>query len=226
MYAHTNCRRDRTGRREVVQQLFPDHDVSGANRKVCVDLIACAQARFDALTSYDVTLTSTSAEGAAVEVRYRFRKPGFVRIDFIHPHAGVALAYSPQTGNVLLWPFGFHTFPTLTLSPANPMIQGPSGHRIDRSDFGALLANVRKLQDAGNTHAAGDETIGSRRAASLIVTGAPDCAADGVHRYQLWLDETTGLPVKVSSDDERGALIETVLMDDLRIDVLDSEPFA
>ncbi|HEY3598386.1 MAG TPA: DUF1571 domain-containing protein [Paraburkholderia sp.] len=193
-------------------------------RTASPDLIADAQARFAALTNYEVMLRSTPADGEPVEVRYRYRKPGFVRVDFICPHAGAALLYSPETRKVLLWPFGFQTFPALTLSPDNLLIRGPSGHRIDRSDLGALLANVRKLQNTGDTCVTGDHMIGPHRATYLLVTGAADCAVDGVHRYQLWLDETTGLPVKVRSDDEHGE-IETVWMDDLRIDALDGETF-
>jgi outer membrane lipoprotein-sorting protein len=189
------------------------------------DLIADAQARFGALANYELTLRSTPAGGEPVEVSYCYRKPGFIRMDFIRPHAGATLSYSPETGKVLLWPFGFHTFPRLALSPDHPLIQGPHGHRVDRSDLGALLANVRELQRGGDSHLAGDDTIGSRRAAHLIVTGVPGHVAAGVFRYQLWLDAATGLPIKVTSDDERGELIETVLMDDLRIDVPDVKPF-
>jgi hypothetical protein len=194
-------------------------------RPAAPDLIADAQARFDALANYEVTLRSTPAVGEPVEVRYCYQKPGFIRMDFIHPHAGAALAYSPKTGKVLLWPFGFHTFPRLTLSPDNPMIQGPSGHRVDQSDLGALLENVRGLQRAGDTRIAGYDAIGSHRVAHVVVTGVPGHAAAGVLRYQLWLDVTTGLPTKVISDDERGELIETVLMDDLQIDVPSIQPF-
>jgi hypothetical protein len=35
----------------------------------------------------------------------------------------------------------------------------------------------------------------------------------------------TGLPIKVISADGRGELIETVLMEDLRIDLPEIEPF-
>lgn len=189
------------------------------------DLIADAQARFDALTNYAVTLCSTPSVGEPVEVRYRYRKPGFIRMDFIRPHAGAVLAYSPETGKVMLWPFGFHTFPRLALAPDNPIIQGPNAHRIDRSDLGALLTNVRELQRLGETQFAGHEAVGSRRAARLVVTGAPGHDVAGVGRYQLWLDVTTGLPIRVISAGGHGELIETVLMDDLRVDLPEIEPF-
>lgn len=183
------------------------------------DLIAHAQASFDALTNYEVTLRSTSAAGVSVEARYRYLKPGFIRMDFVRPHAGAVLAYSPKTGEATLWPFGVHRFPKLAFAPDNPLIQGPNAHRIDRSDIGTLLANVRELQRDGDTHRIAEEAIGERRVAHLTVTGARGCQVGGVGRYQLWLDMAIGLPIKVISADWQGELIETVLMDDLHVDL-------
>ncbi|MCG5078622.1 DUF1571 domain-containing protein [Paraburkholderia tagetis] len=191
------------------------------------DLVADAQARFNALANYQVRLKSISAETEPVEVRYAYRKPGFVRMDFICPHAGATLTYSPESGKVKLWPFGFDTFPRLMLSPDSHMIQSPQGHRIDQSDIGTLLVNVRELQQHGDTQFVGAETIGTRRASHVIVTGGPGHVVSGVSRYELWFDVTHGLPVKVASEGASRAPIETVLMEDLRIDLPESqlEPF-
>ena len=62
------------------------------------DPIGEAQARFDALTNYEMTLRSVSSAGVSVEARYRYLKPGFIRIDFVRPHAGAVLAYDPKAG--------------------------------------------------------------------------------------------------------------------------------
>ncbi len=48
-------------------------------------------------------------------------------------------------------------FPRLTLSPDSRMIQSPPGHRVDQSDIGALLVNVREVQRHGDTRVVGDE---------------------------------------------------------------------
>ncbi|MFX1673914.1 DUF1571 domain-containing protein [Paraburkholderia sp. A2WS-5] len=191
------------------------------------DLVADAQARFNALANYRVRLKSISAGEEAVEVRYAYRKPGFVRMDFIRPHAGATLAYDPEAGQVKLWPFGFDTFPRLMLSPDSRMIQSPQGHRIDQSDIGTLLIHVRELQQHGETQLVGVETIGMCRASHVIVTCGPGRAIAGVFRYELWFDIVHGLPVKVASENPSGKPIETVLMEDLRIDLPESqlEPF-
>lgn len=183
------------------------------------DFVAVAQARFDALTNYQVTLKSTSPGAEWVEVLYGYCKPGFVRMDFIRPHAGATLVYSPEAGEVMLWPRGFDTFPKLFLSPDSPMIRSSQGHRVDQSDIGALLANVRTLQQRGDTQAAGVEMVGAHRASHLIVTGTPGHTVNGVSRYALWFDENHALPIKIISEGASHEPIETVLMEDLRIDV-------
>lgn len=187
------------------------------------DFVSDAQARFDALANYQVTLKSTSAGVEPVEVRYGYRKPGFVRMDFIRPHAGATLTYSPETGKVTLWPFGFGTFPRLTLSPDSRVIQSPQGHRVDQSDIGALLVNVRKLQQRGDTQVVGVETIGMRRASHVIVMRGPAGVAAGVFRYELWFDVSHGLPIKVASEGASSEPMETVLMEDLLVDVPGSQ---
>lgn len=185
------------------------------------DPIGEAQARFDALTNYEMTLRSVSSAGVSVEARYRYLKPGFIRMDFVRPHAGAVLAYDPKAGDVTLWPFGLHRFPRLALAPDNPLIQGPNAHRIDRSDIGTLLGNVRELERHGEAQLVGKEVIGARDTSYLTVTGAQGYDVAGVGHYQIWLDLTIGLPIKVISTDAQGELIETVLMDDLRVDVPD-----
>jgi hypothetical protein len=168
-----------------------------------------------------MTLRSVSSAGVSVEARYRYLKPGFIRMDFVRPHAGAVLVYDPKAGDVTLWPFGLHRFPRLALAPDNPLIQGPNAHRIDRSDIGTLLGNVRELERHGEAQLVGKEVIGARDTSYLTVTGAQGYDVAGVGHYQIWLDLTIGLPIKVISTDAQGELIETVLMDDLRVDVPD-----
>lgn len=180
------------------------------------DPLAAAETRFDTLTTYQLTLRSHPADGDAIELRYSFRKPGFIRMDFVRPHAGATLIYNPQTRTARLWPFGFPRFPSLALDPDNPMIRGPHGHRVDQSDLGALLRNVRALGKGGAMRIDG---------AHLVVEGASGRTVAGVHRYRLRFDSATALPVEVSSEDQLGALVETVEMNDLHIDITFPQDF-
>jgi len=173
---------------------------------------------FRTVETYQVTLRSSHADGED-PIRYFYRKPGFVRMEFIRPHAGAVLVYSPLTRRVRLWPSGAGRFPELGLSPNNPLIRGSGGQTVDKSDVGAMLENVRTLLGQGEAEVLGEARINGRTALHLVVTGAAGVAVAGVYRYELWLDTSTQFPVKVISRDQEEAIIETVRLDALEINV-------
>jgi outer membrane lipoprotein-sorting protein len=166
--------------------------------------------------TYQVTLRASRAEGED-HLRYYYRKPGFVRMEFIRPHAGAVLVYSPLTRHVRLWPFGAGRFPELSLSPHNPLIRSPGGQTVDKSDVGALFENVRTLLEQGQAEVRAEARMGGRGVLYFVVTGATGVAVAGVHRYELWLDTSSLFPLKVVGRDQGDAVIETVLMSDLEI---------
>jgi outer membrane lipoprotein-sorting protein len=171
---------------------------------------------FRSVETYQVTLRSSRADGEH-HIRYFYRKPGFVRMDFIRPHAGAVLVYSPLTRRVRLWPRGAGRFPELSLSPHNPLIRSPGGQTVDKSDVGALFDNVRALLAQGEAEVRGEVHLAGGSALYLVVSGAAGEAVDGVHRYELWLDTSSRFPLKVISRDRDDAIIETVTMDALQI---------
>ncbi len=181
------------------------------------DLIDAAIARYRAVDSYQVTLRSFHGDQSDI-IRFSYKRPGFVRMAFVQPHEGAVLIYSPLTKDVRLWPFG-ETFFSLTFSPENRLVQSPTGQRVDRSDIGALLDNVKALQREGETAVLGEEMVGGRKTMWLAVSGTGKRVAGNVRRYELWLDSVTLLPLKVVSRDANNEIIETVVMDDLRINV-------
>lgn len=190
------------------------------------DPLELAIERFRALQTYRVTLHSSHADGEE-HLRYFYRKPGQVRMEFIHPHAGAVLIYDPVSRRALLWPFGAGHFPKLNLSPDNPLIRSPRGQRVDKSDVGALLDNVQALRQNGSMTTYGEERWDERATQHIGVTGKNDYTIASVHRYELWLDATTLFPLKVVSRDRNDAVLETVRMDELEIDsALPPELFA
>lgn len=189
------------------------------------DLLTDAQTHFDALHNYEVTLRSTDAAGAQEVIRYAYRKPGWVRMDFEKPHRGAVLIYAPDTRRVHLWPFGLGFWPMLDLAPDNPLLRNPRGHRVDRSDVGVLLVAMRVLSERGSTTPLSDAQLAGRPAAGLEITGPADSAADEVHRYRVWLTHDTAFPLRVDSFAADGDLIESVDMSDVRIDVQFPERF-
>ncbi len=178
--------------------------------------ISAAIENYKNLQSYSVTLRSRNNDSSE-EIKYYYKKPGFIRMEFIRPHKGAVLVYNPLRKEVRLRPFGFFKSFVLTLSPDNKLIKSSRGHTVDESDIGALLKMVKKLQSNGKTDIIGDESVNGKTTSVTSVEGEGDFAVEGIHRYVLWFDKKTFLPLKVSAYDLKGGLIEEVLMDDLEI---------
>jgi outer membrane lipoprotein-sorting protein len=182
------------------------------------DPLAAAIEHYQMVESYRVTIRSFHA-GGEEHIRYSYKRPGFVRMEFIRPHDGAVLVYNPTTRRVRLWPFGAGRFPELDLSPGNLLIRSARGQHVDRSDVGVLFENVRTLREGGNAEVSGEESMEGRTVLHLVVTGAGNVAVDGVHRYELWLDTASRFPARVISRDQQDDIIETVLMEDLEINI-------
>jgi outer membrane lipoprotein-sorting protein len=180
------------------------------------DPLASAIEHYRTIETYRVTIRSTHSDGEEY-IRYYYKKPGFVRMEFVRPHAGAVLIYNPTTQNVRLWPFGVKHFPELSLSPGNPLIRSSRGQRVDHSDVGTLFENIRTLREGGNTKVLGEERMDGHTVVHLVVTGAAGFAVSGVHRHELWLDTESRFPVKGISRDLQDAIIETVMMEGLEI---------
>ncbi len=183
------------------------------------DPISIAIENYKNVESYSVTLRSRNDEDFSEIIKYYYKKPGFVRMELIKPHKGAILIYSPFTKEVSVRPFSSLKSFVLTLSPDNRLVKSSRGHRIDASDIGELLRTVKKLQENGKTEIIREEVVNKKLTMLVSIKGRNGFTVDGVHRYLLWLDKTTFLPLKVSSFDISDKLIEEVLMDDLRINI-------
>jgi len=172
--------------------------------------------RYRSIQSYRTTLHSTHADGEE-HLRYFYRKPGQIRMEFIQPHAGAVLVYDPTSRRVWLWPFGAGRFPELNLSPESRLIRSPRGQQVDKSDIGALLENVRALEEHGSLRET-EEQLELRPVRKLDVVGNSEYTVSGVHRYEVWLAADTFFPAKVVSHDMRDAVLETVRFEDTEID--------
>jgi outer membrane lipoprotein-sorting protein len=183
------------------------------------DPLTEAEAAFRALDSYRATVRSVAADGERQAMRYFYRKPGWVRIDMLNPHAGAVLIYDPGTQRVQLWPFGVNRALPLSLSPDNRLVRGARGHRVDRSHVGALLDNLRSLRAQGRAVALGEGGIGGRPAIGLEVVGEAGASIGGVHRYRVWFAQDDLFPLRVESFGADGGPIETVDMTEVETGV-------
>ena len=188
------------------------------------NLVTAALARYENVASYQTTLRVSHGRSNEI-IKYFFKKPGFVRMEFVKPHKGALLLYDPTTKRVRLQPFGNTKAFSLSLSPDNSLVKSPSGHRVDESDIGALLARVRLLQQKGQATAAGEEQVGGKSTVLVSVEGKQGFTVDGTNRFLLNLDAASLLPLQVRTYDGAGRLLETVLMDDLETDIPFDEQF-
>ncbi|MBI5344629.1 MAG: DUF1571 domain-containing protein [Deltaproteobacteria bacterium] len=181
-----------------------------------MDPISAAVESYRGVSSYRATLVSTS-DGDREVIRYFYKRPGYVRMEFVTPHSGAVLVYDPVKGTAALRPFGSLKPLAFSLSPENRLIKSRRGHTVDRSDIGALLSNVEALRKSGGMEIAGDEPVGGRQASKVNVRGDNGISVDGINRYILWFDKKTGLPLKAVAFDRDGKAIEDVLMDDIEV---------
>lgn len=200
--------------------MTPPIDASGGEGP---DLLAEAESRFRALRTYRVTLQSVAGEGERLVARYFFRKPGWVRMELVEPWPGVVLIYAPETARVRVWPLGLGFPSAPSVAPDHPMVCSARGHRIDRSDVGALFARLRALRAGGRLTTFADPGRFGAAACGIEVVGTP--GADGVARNRVWLADDTLFPLRVESFDPQDALIERVDMIDAELDAAFSEGF-
>lgn len=183
------------------------------------DPISGALMRWNELNTYTVTLKSGEDGNYSEIIRYFYKKPGFIRMEFEKPYKGAVLVYKPRQKKVKIRLSGLLRSFTFTFSPDNSIVKSSKGHRVDESDMGSLLKMVKKLQNNGELRILGDEIVGGREVVQVVIEGNGDHSVDGAHSYHLWLDKTAGLPIKVMAFDITGALVEQVLMDDLKVDM-------
>lgn len=179
------------------------------------DPVTTALESFRAVETYTVTLDSHS--GSEV-IRYYYKKPGFVRMEFITPHKGAVLVYDPFKKEVSLRPFGFLRPLVLHLSPENSLVRSPDGHTVDKSDIGELLRTVDSLRNNGTLTVIGENEVNGRKVIVVEAEGRPEDPS-GRLKYRLWLEEKSMLPLKAESYDSAGKA-EEVVMGDLEVNPL------
>lgn len=183
------------------------------------DQVVASVESFRHVASYRVTIRSQSDDSLEI-IRYFFKKPGYVRMEFIKPHKGAVLVYNPEKKKARLRPFGFLKPLVLTLDPDSSLITSPTGHRVDFSDMGAFLETVEKLAEHGKSRITGTAMVGKKEVLLVDVRGEEGVTVNGaVHRYLLWLDPQTMLPLRTQAFDAGGKPVEDVIMDDLEINV-------
>ncbi|MCB9058765.1 MAG: DUF1571 domain-containing protein [Calditrichae bacterium] len=187
--------------------------------------VQMAVVAFDSLQNYRVTVNTLCCESDE-NIIYSFKKPAFIRMDFNRPHKGAVLVYNPVENLVRLKPFGLFSFLKLSMDPDNKLITSPKGHTVDKSHFGELLKNVNTLLQNGDITSVKKDSLNNRICNLTEITGKDTISVDGINVYKIWFDDSLKLPLKVEAFDTAGTLLESVLTDDLEINIkLDDDLF-
>ncbi len=172
-------------------------------------LLAEMTERFNGLTNYTALLNSEGENGRN-RIVYTYKKPGFIQMDFIHPHRGARLIFDPIKNRVTLRPFSTRLI-SLDLSPENRLITDPRGHTVDHSDLGALIRSVKGAAIEGRVTLLPPELVEDLPCPRLMVESAQVT-------YLLWVHPKLGLPIKVVKRFPGGTR-ETVFIRNLAVDV-------
>lgn len=153
-----------------------------------IPLLSEMGAKFNALTNY-TTLLDSEGDGERSKILYTYKKPGFIRMDFIQPHKGSLLVFNPITNKATLRPFGQWFF-AFDLDPGNRLITDAKGHTVDQSDIGALIRAIQESGREGSVSSLPPETLENLVCPGIRVEG-------GKTTYLVWVHPKLRLPVKV-----------------------------
>lgn len=186
------------------------------------DPVSLARESYKSVESYSITLRASApgSKGDSEIIRYYYKKPGLIRMEFVKPHKGAVLVYNSSNRRVLVRPFPSMKFFVLSFDPGSRIVRSSRGHRVDESDIGTLLDAVNALKSRGKMEVVGKEILNGRETSVVSITGADGYTVDtDVNRYILYLDKDMWLPLKADAYNVDGGLIESVIMDDLRINI-------
>jgi hypothetical protein len=131
-----------------------------------------------------------------------FKKPNQLRIDMESPKPGTILIYPDEYGKVTLQLGGWSSFVKLHLAPDSSLLASGAGQRIDQSDFGLLIRNIRhSLTD----HKRGEISLSKADGRVIIEVLADDHFLAGVQtRYRFVIDQARWLPLEVHESTASG----------------------
>jgi hypothetical protein len=197
-----------------------------------LSVIADAQKRLDAMTSYQVEINRQERVGTVLQepedvVLSIRRNPKAVRLEWRKgPHQGREVLFAAQETNGLMrinMADSPIPIPPLALPPDSPLVLRNSRHPITEAGLDTVLANLRRTVDANEAN--DFETHGRITYAGLEQADQLDhpchkivhAAATG-ENWQVFLDPGSKLPVMVQSNASGGELLERYFFREVHAD--------
>ncbi|MHC1742390.1 MAG: outer membrane lipoprotein carrier protein LolA [Syntrophobacteraceae bacterium] len=183
-------------------------------------VIGNMQTAYDSTRDYQARLVITGfgndpAFRSPHKLRYVFKKPNRIRIDFEHPHPGMTIVYPDTRGKVVVRPVrGLSSF-LFHFKPESRFVEISPGQQINQTDLGILIANIGRSL---NNLFLGDLQLEEDREHLIIRVLSDNPFARGTPtRYTFTIDKALWLPVAVEESTAARVLKRKVVYEDLRI---------
>jgi len=171
----------------------------------------------DYQTEVEVKIYKKDASFKTERSLYTFKKPKWIRLDLVSSHPRMILVYPDRNGKVLMRLPGLLPVFTFHLMLDDPLLETPSGQRIDQTDLGLLIKNIRhSLTDQRR----GPVSISEDKDTIQIQVLANDHFREGIETtYQFLINKALWLPVEVGRSTPIGVQEGRIIFRNLRINI-------
>lgn len=183
------------------------------------------EAAYDEVNDYqaevEVMLFEKDGSIKSEKSLYTFKKPKWIRIELLPPSPGIVLVYPDPNGKALMKPQGVLSVLTFHLSLDDLLLQSPSGQRMNQTDLGLLIKNIRH---SVTDQRRGPVSLSEDKDTFQIQVLADDHFRRGVETsYQYLISKELRLPVEVGAATANGVQEGKIIFRNLRtnIDVAD-----
>jgi len=179
------------------------------------------RAAYDEVTDYqtEVEVIAFEKDGSFKSEKslYTFKKPKWIRLDFSSPRPGMIMIYPDRKGKVLMKPGGLMSVLTFHLRLDDPLLESPSGQRINQTDLGLLIENIRH---SVTDQRRGPVSISEDQDTIQIEVLAADHFREAVEtRYQFVISKRLWLPVEVGQSGTDGVPEKRIIFRNLRTNI-------
>ena len=200
--------------------LFPVR-IEGAKTIDPGSMVARMEAAYKTVNDYRTNLeVRTYTANGSVEIkliRYTFKKPCSIRLDFEKPDSGIVVVYPDQEGRVEVRPLSWLPFVVLHKSVGDPQMEVSPGQRINQTDLGLLIRNIGR---SVNGQRKGPVTVsddGGRITINVLADN--HFRKNVITHYTFYIDKKLWLPVSVEERLPDGKLERTVIFHNLKINI-------
>ncbi len=149
------------------------------------------------------------------KVRYVFKKPNRIRIDFEHPHPGMTIVYPDALGRVVVRPIRGLSSLLFHFRADSAMVEISPGQQVHQTDLGLLIENIGR---SVGSLMVGDLHVEENRDLLLIRVLSDNPFARGTPtRYTYTIDKRLWLQVAVEESTVAWVLKRKVVYEDLKI---------